>query len=104
LREEYFPGAAGMEVRSRLHQQSGVTPVSNREDRKMQDGNKTIQQEFSTDEGIDRRDLLQCLAWVGTGLVCSVAGGIATVAELLEAVPPSRRTRPASQATRSLDR
>jgi 3',5'-cyclic-AMP phosphodiesterase len=36
--------------------------------------------EFSTsrpaDEGIDRRGLLKCMAWVGTGLVWTVAGGL----------------------------
>jgi 3',5'-cyclic-AMP phosphodiesterase len=45
----------------------------------MQDGDKTIQLELSTDEGIDRRGMLRCMAWVGTGLVWGVAGGIATV-------------------------
>jgi hypothetical protein len=28
------------------------------------------------DEGIDRRGLLKCMAWVGTGLVWTVAGGL----------------------------
>ncbi len=31
-----------------------------------------------SDDGIDRRDMLKCMAWVGTGLVWSVTGGIAT--------------------------
>lgn len=30
------------------------------------------------DDGIDRRGLLRCMAWVGTGLVWSLAGGVAT--------------------------
>jgi Icc protein len=30
------------------------------------------------DDGIDRRGMLKCMAWVGTGLVWGVAGGIAT--------------------------
>ena len=29
-----------------------------------------------TDEGIDRRGMLKCMAWVGTGLVWTVAGGL----------------------------
>src|SRR5262245_1245424 len=29
-----------------------------------------------TDEGLDRRRLLKCMAWVGTGLVWAVAGGL----------------------------
>src|SRR5262245_58004374 len=29
-------------------------------------------------DGIDRRGMLKCMAWVGTGLVSSVAGGLAT--------------------------
>jgi 3',5'-cyclic-AMP phosphodiesterase len=44
----------------------------------MQDGTKTNQQELSNGDGIDRRGMLKCMAWVGTGLVWSVAGGIAT--------------------------
>ena len=31
-----------------------------------------------TDAGIDRRGLLKCMAWVGTGLVWTVAGGLPT--------------------------
>lgn len=30
------------------------------------------------DDGIDRRGMLKCMAWVGTGLVWGVSGGIAT--------------------------
>jgi hypothetical protein len=30
----------------------------------------------AADEGIDRRGLLKCMAWVGTGLVWTVAGGL----------------------------
>lgn len=32
----------------------------------------------TTDDGIDRRGMLKCMAWVGTGLAWSVSGGIAT--------------------------
>jgi 3',5'-cyclic AMP phosphodiesterase CpdA len=31
-----------------------------------------------SDDGIDRRGMLKCMAWVGTGLVWSMTGGIAT--------------------------
>ena len=44
----------------------------------MQYGSKTIQKELPTDDGIDRRGMLKCMAWVGTGLIWGVSGGIAT--------------------------
>jgi len=45
----------------------------------MQDGNKTIlPTDTLADDGIDRRGMLKCMAWVGTGLVWSFSGGIAT--------------------------
>src|SRR5271170_4836027 len=44
----------------------------------MQDGNKTVQRDLLNGDGIDRRGMLSCMAWVGTGLVWSVAGGLAT--------------------------
>jgi 3',5'-cyclic-AMP phosphodiesterase len=55
-------------------------PVStNQEDRKMQDENKTPgRQELPGDDGIDRRGMLKCMAWVGTGLVWGMTGGVAT--------------------------
>ena len=31
-----------------------------------------------TNDGIDRRGFLKCMAWVGTGLLWSVRGGILT--------------------------
>ncbi|HET6572040.1 MAG TPA: metallophosphoesterase [Fimbriiglobus sp.] len=30
------------------------------------------------DDGVDRRGMLRCMAWVGTGVVWSMAGGVAT--------------------------
>ena len=27
-------------------------------------------------DGVDRRGLLKCMAWAGTGLVCTMSGGI----------------------------
>jgi 3',5'-cyclic-AMP phosphodiesterase len=44
----------------------------------MQDGNQKIQRDISTDHGIDRRGMLKCMAWVGTGLVWSMSGGLAS--------------------------
>jgi hypothetical protein len=35
-------------------------------------------QSHVNDDGIDRRGMLKCMAWVGTGMIWSVAGGIAT--------------------------
>jgi 3',5'-cyclic-AMP phosphodiesterase len=43
----------------------------------MQDGIKTTQRDYSTDDGIDRRGMLKCMAWVGTGLFWSMTGGVA---------------------------
>jgi 3',5'-cyclic AMP phosphodiesterase CpdA len=45
----------------------------------MQAKNRTIQPAgLLSDDGIDRRGMLKCMAWVGTGLVWSMTGGIAT--------------------------
>src|SRR6266567_1962548 len=44
----------------------------------MHDENKSERQNLPHDDGIDRRGMLKCMAWVGTGLVWSVAGGVAT--------------------------
>ncbi len=42
-------------------------------------------------DGIDRRSMLRCMAWVGTGLVWSVGGGIAT-SRLLGQPPTTKPT------------
>jgi 3',5'-cyclic AMP phosphodiesterase CpdA len=45
----------------------------------MQDENKMpTREELTSDDGIDRRGMLRCMAWVGTGLVWGVTGGVAT--------------------------
>jgi len=44
----------------------------------MKNENKIVQPGSPRDDGIDRRGMLHCMAWVGTGLVWSLAGGIAT--------------------------
>src|SRR5579883_1034281 len=44
----------------------------------MQNNNETPRKHFATEDGIDRRGMLQCMAWVGTGLVWSVNGGVAS--------------------------
>src|SRR4029079_11422215 len=31
-----------------------------------------------SDDGIDRRGMLECMAWVGTGLIWSMTGGLAS--------------------------
>lgn len=41
-------------------------------------GSKTNQQEGPEEDSIDRRGMLQCMAWVGTGLVWGMTGGVAT--------------------------
>jgi hypothetical protein len=67
-----------MELRRELHKQPFVNPTLKREERIVQDENKHPQQESPAGDGIDRRGMLKCMAWVGTGLVWSVTGGIAT--------------------------
>jgi 3',5'-cyclic AMP phosphodiesterase CpdA len=44
----------------------------------MRDNNTTLLQRATSDDGLDRRGMLQCMAWVGTGLIWGVRGGIAT--------------------------
>src|SRR5262245_53569435 len=58
----------------------GSGPIHHdREDRPMQDRNATPDQMPPADgNGIDRRGMLRCRAWVGTGLVWGVGGGVAT--------------------------
>jgi 3',5'-cyclic-AMP phosphodiesterase len=38
----------------------------------------TARQNNGSEDGIDRRGMLECMAWVGTGLLWSISGGIAT--------------------------
>lgn len=42
----------------------------------MQERSKTIGQDVTECDGIDRRGMLKCMAWVGTGLVWNMAGGL----------------------------
>ncbi len=44
----------------------------------MPDDSKTLRDDSWTGDGIDRRGMLQCMAWVGTGLIWGVTGGVAT--------------------------
>lgn len=44
----------------------------------MQIENEKLSQGQPSDDGIDRRGMLHCMAWVGTGLVWGMTGGIAT--------------------------
>ncbi len=45
----------------------------------MRDRNTSVlPADLLADDGVDRRGMLKCMAWVGTGLVWSVAGGIVT--------------------------
>src|SRR5450631_2250733 len=41
---------------------------------------KSLPIDFSSqeDDGIDRRGFLKCMAWAGTGLLCTVSGGVLT--------------------------
>ncbi len=40
--------------------------------------NQTLRQDGAGEDGIDRRGMLKCMAWVGTGLVWGISGGVAT--------------------------
>ncbi len=42
---------------------------------------------------IDRRGFLKCMAWAGTGVVWTVAGGLLSSCELGAAAPPKARTK-----------
>ena len=44
----------------------------------MSEPNSQKSEELQADDGIDRRGMLKCMAWVGTGVIWSVAGGVAT--------------------------
>ena len=44
----------------------------------MQDNHNSFPPATPEHDGIDRRGMLQCMAWVGTGLVWNMTGGIAT--------------------------
>lgn len=41
-------------------------------------GSHSLQSERRHDDGIDRRNFLRCMAWAGTGLVWTMAGGVPT--------------------------
>jgi Icc protein len=57
----------------------------------MQDKTSTLHQESPSGDGIDRRGMLRCMAWVGTGLVWGVSGGI-TTARVLGQAPTAKPT------------
>ena len=49
-------------------------------------------QEDTSQDGLDRRGFLECMAWVGTGLLWTVSGGILSsrrLASAAEATPPA---------------
>jgi len=46
------------------------------EDKNARDLNKDITGSNEAGDGIDRRGFLKCMAWAGTGLLCSLQGGI----------------------------
>jgi hypothetical protein len=67
-----------MEQHGRLHELPHAGSTPNHEDAKMRDENTSLQQESPSDDGIDRRDMLKCMAWVGTGLIWAMNGGVST--------------------------
>ncbi|HKM56361.1 MAG TPA: hypothetical protein VJY33_23350, partial [Isosphaeraceae bacterium] len=44
----------------------------------MRNENTMLQQELPSGAGIDRRGMLKCMAWVGTGLIWGMRGGVPT--------------------------
>src|ERR1700685_4264132 len=65
-------------MRGSLHWQLLAAPTINSKDKTMQNENRQPGQASPSDDGIDRRGMLRCMAWVGTGLVWGVTGGVAT--------------------------
>jgi len=57
-----------------------VTTLTNRQENAMNDESTCARDadspEVSRGDGVDRRGFLQCMAWAGTGLVWTVAGGV----------------------------
>jgi 3',5'-cyclic AMP phosphodiesterase CpdA len=54
--------------------------------------NKTLGHDQANDEGIDRRGMLKCMAWVGTGLIWGVSGGVATSRVFGQPAAPAKPT------------
>ena len=42
---------------------------------------KTIQERLFSNDGVDRRGFLQCMAWAGTGMAWAMKGGVANSQE-----------------------
>jgi 3',5'-cyclic AMP phosphodiesterase CpdA len=58
----------------------------------MHEENRAPGQGTPPDDGIDRRGMLKCMAWVGTGLVWGVSGGVATSRAFGQGAPAARPT------------
>ena len=54
--------------------------------------NEEIQHTPAGSDGIDRRGMLQCMAWVGTGVLWTVAGGTLTSRVLADGDDPAKNT------------
>ena len=52
-------------------------------------------------DGIDRRGMLECMAWVGTGLLWTLSGGIPTSRVLGKETDASSGQAAASRSSRS---
>jgi 3',5'-cyclic AMP phosphodiesterase CpdA len=58
----------------------------------MREENNSRVQPLPNDDGIDRRGMLKCMAWVGTGVIWGVAGGVATSRLLGQAASSAEHT------------
>lgn len=57
----------------------------------MRDRNATPDQPTPDADGIDRRGMLRCMAWVGTGLLWGVNGGVATSRAFGQPLAPAKK-------------
>ena len=58
----------------------------------MRDEIKTAIQDLPGDDGIDRRGMLKCMAWAGTGMIWGMSGGMATSRLFGQTAPAAKPT------------
>jgi 3',5'-cyclic-AMP phosphodiesterase len=62
------------------------------EEKEMDDQVKTAVQALTSDDGIDRRGMLECMAWVGTGVIWAASGGVFTSRVFGQSMAPAKST------------
>src|SRR5579862_1605979 len=53
---------------------------------------KMLRDDRTEDDGIDRRGMLKCMAWVGTGVIWGISGGLATSRVFGQPAAPAKPT------------